>query len=127
LERIEEYTFHGSGLRSILIPSSVVVLGGLSLRWCNILEFVRFENGSRLERIEESAFHESRLKSIDIPGSATFIDGSAFAGISLNPDAVFPDNMRFCHGDEFLEDFDGSFRSIVIPSSVVVWGNIEFL
>jgi hypothetical protein len=93
-----------------------------------------FVSGSRLERIEESAFDRSGLKSIEIPGSVTFIDGSAFALLSLNSVSVSPDNIRFRVRDSFLEDFDGSTiyryfgscRSIEIPSSVVVLGKASF-
>jgi hypothetical protein len=98
------------------------------------LESVRFENGSRLERIEECTFRRSGLKSIEIPDRDTFIDGSAFAGFSLNSIWVSPENMRFRLRECFLETFDGSticryfgsFRSIVIPSSVGVLGNSSF-
>jgi hypothetical protein len=56
LERIEESAFSKSGLKSILIPSSVVVLGKESFYSCESLGSVTFENGSRLERIGQSAF-----------------------------------------------------------------------
>jgi hypothetical protein len=69
LERIKEDAFCASGLRSILIPSSVIVLGKESFCVCKSLESVTFENGSRLELIEESGFHGSGLRSIEIPFS----------------------------------------------------------
>jgi hypothetical protein len=78
LERIEESAFSVSGLKSILIPSSVVILGEKSFWSCESLESVTFESGSRAERIEEDAFSRNGLKSILIPGSVTFIDDSAF-------------------------------------------------
>jgi hypothetical protein len=61
--------FRASGLRSIEIPSSVVVLGKMSFDSCKSLESVTFETGSRLERIEKSAFNGSGSKSIEIPPS----------------------------------------------------------
>jgi hypothetical protein len=67
LERIEESAFYEGGLRSIELPSSVVVLGKLSFHRCRLLESVTFESGSRLERIAEYAFYESGLRSIEIP------------------------------------------------------------
>jgi hypothetical protein len=82
LERIEESAFQSSGLKSIVIPSSAVVLGKSSFRDCRSLESVTFESGSRLERIEESAFCGSGLKTIGIPSSVTFIDSSAVACLS---------------------------------------------
>jgi hypothetical protein len=95
LERIEERAFGESGLKSILIPSSVVVLDEWCFGSCASLESVTFESVSRLERIEERAFYDSGLKSIEIPGSVTFIDVSAFDGLRLNSLCVSPDNMRF--------------------------------
>jgi hypothetical protein len=61
LERIEESAFCLSGLKSILIPSSVVILGKWSFSVCKSLESVTFESGSRLERIEKSMFERSRV------------------------------------------------------------------
>jgi hypothetical protein len=55
LERIEEHAFEGSKLKSIVVPSSVVV-GKSAFKGCWSLEWVTFENGSRLKRIEESAY-----------------------------------------------------------------------
>jgi hypothetical protein len=56
LERIEEYAFSGSGLKSIEIPSSVIRLGEHSFFDCKSLESVTFEIGSRLERINRLMF-----------------------------------------------------------------------
>jgi hypothetical protein len=140
LERIEAYAFSSnscaqSGLRSIVIPSSLVVLGESSFYGCWNLESVSFESGSRLERIEEGTFEFSGLTSIDIPPSLTFIDGSALSGVSLNSVSVSPDHKRFRLRDCFLEDYDGSTicryfgvcSSVVVPSSVVVLGKASFL
>jgi hypothetical protein len=54
------YRYFGS-CRSIVIPSFVVVLGKRSFLWCESLESVTFESGSRLERIEESMFERTRV------------------------------------------------------------------
>jgi hypothetical protein len=48
LERINESVFAESGLKSIVIPSSVVASG-------ESLEYMAFENGSRLEQTDEPA------------------------------------------------------------------------
>jgi hypothetical protein len=71
LEDFEGSTIHryfGSS-RSIVLPSSVVVLGESSFRECNSIESVFLENGSRLRRIEESAFSGTGLGMIVIPCS----------------------------------------------------------
>jgi hypothetical protein len=54
LGRIEESAFSKSGLKSILIPSSVTVVGKRTFGRCKSLESATFESGSRLEQIEES-------------------------------------------------------------------------
>jgi hypothetical protein len=56
LERIEAQALSWTGLKSIVIPSSVVVLGKKSFDGCKSLKSVTFENGSRLERIGKFAF-----------------------------------------------------------------------
>jgi hypothetical protein len=134
LERIEESAFQGSGLKSILIPSSVVVLGKESFWGCNCLEFLTFKSGSRLERIEESTFRGSRLKSIVVPGSVTFIDRSAFDGISVSSISVSRDNGRYRLHGCFLEDFGAltihrcfdACSTVMIPWSVEILGERSF-
>jgi hypothetical protein len=69
LTRIAELAFSGSGLKSIVIPSSVEILCKSSFRGCKSLESILFENDSKLTRIEEAAFSQSGLKSIVIPSS----------------------------------------------------------
>jgi hypothetical protein len=69
LERIEKSALAASGLKSIVIPSSVMVLVNECLCKCKSLESVLFEPGSRLERIEDNTFRESGLRSIVIPSS----------------------------------------------------------
>jgi hypothetical protein len=61
LNSLAESAFHGSLLKSIVIPSSVVVLGRDSFHQCRGLECVIFECRSRLERIGDFAFFESGL------------------------------------------------------------------
>jgi hypothetical protein len=134
LERIEESAFSASELRSIVIPSSVVVLGKGSFSGCRSLESVVFENNSRLELIEEFAFSQSGLQSITIPASVTFIDAAAFVRGSLNFVSISPDSETFHVRDWCLEACDGStiYRyfggcsSIVIPSIVVVLWKSSF-
>jgi hypothetical protein len=69
LEKIAESGFRESQLKSIVIPSSVLILGESSFRACDWLRSVVFEHGSRLERIGKWAFKESGLRSIVIPSS----------------------------------------------------------
>jgi hypothetical protein len=56
LERIEEYAFYESGLKSIKIPSSLVVFDKSIFCGCKSLESVTFESDSRLEPLNERPF-----------------------------------------------------------------------
>jgi hypothetical protein len=67
------YRYFGA-CSSVVIPSSVVVLGKWSFRRCKSLRSVIFESDSRLERIEQCAFSGSRLYSIEIPRGVTLVD-----------------------------------------------------
>jgi hypothetical protein len=66
-------------LKSIEIPSSVVILGKTSFGECKSLESVTFESGSRLERIDDMAFSGSGLKSIEIPSSVVILGKESFS------------------------------------------------
>jgi hypothetical protein len=79
LGRIEESAFYKSGLKSIVIPSSIVELGKWCFSGCKLLTSVTFESGHRLERIDESVFSESALKSIE------GIDVQTFGASALSP------------------------------------------
>jgi hypothetical protein len=78
LERIEQEAFERSGLESIVIPSSVVVLGGGAFSQCMSHQSVEFERGCRLELIDEFAFYRSGLKSIVIPSSVVVLGKQCF-------------------------------------------------
>jgi hypothetical protein len=111
--------------RSIMIPSSVVVLGKESFYECKSLGSVTFEGGSRLERIEESAFRESGLKSIEIPSSVVILGKGSFAGCRSLESVTFESGSRL----ERIEKSafrESGLKSIEIPSSVVVLGISSF-
>jgi hypothetical protein len=134
LEGIADSAFYSNGLKSIVIPASVVCLGSWSFSQSRSLEYVLFENGSRLERIGQGAFGACPLESIVIPSRVTFVDGSAFDWPHLEMISICPNNATLRLSDGFLEDFGGSTiyryvgksRSVVIPSSVVVLGTRSF-
>jgi hypothetical protein len=125
LEGICDSEFRGSELRSIFIPSSVVVLGKESFFLCKSLESVTFESGSRLERIEESAFQESGLKSILIPSSVVVSGKESFFKCESLESVTFESGSRL----ERIEEstfYQSGLKSILIPSSVVFLGKGSF-
>jgi hypothetical protein len=120
-------------LESIVIPSSVVILGKRLFCECKYLYSVTFESGSRLRRIEEETFRRCEFESMELPPNVDFIDASAFL-LSYGRVSTSKDNSHFRTVGSLLEDFGGSViyhrfgfdRSISIPSSVVVLGKMSF-
>jgi hypothetical protein len=106
LKRIEECAFRWSGLKSIEIPFSLVVLGRRSFCECKSLESVTFESGSRLERIKEFAFSESGLKSIVIPSSVVVLGEKSFYWCRSLESVKFESGSRMKRINESM--FDGS-------------------
>jgi hypothetical protein len=125
-------TFDGSRIyryfgpcRSIVIPSSVVVLGKWSFYNCKSLESVRFEGGSRLEQIEECAFQQSGLQSIEILSSVLVLGVASFRWCKALEAVAFEAGCRLerIEGRAF---FGSGLKSVGIPSSVVELGKESF-
>jgi hypothetical protein len=125
LEVIWDSGFRESGLQSIVVPSSVVVLSKDSFFDCKSLESVTFESGSRLERIEAFAFYGSGLKSIKIPSSVVVLGEKCFCDCKSLRSVTFESGSRLERLDE-LAFSESGLTSIRIPSSVVVLGEMIF-
>jgi hypothetical protein len=125
LERIFYSGFRRSGLKSIVLPSSVVILGQSSFDACISLESVTFESGSRLERIEDAAFYESGLKSIVIPSSVVVLGQCSFHRCRSLESVRFESGSRLERIGECGFKCSG-LNSIEIPSSVVALGKESF-
>jgi hypothetical protein len=93
-EVIAESGFRVHRLKSIMIPSSVVVLGKDSFSGCGSLQSVMFESGSRLEQIGEHAFYQSGLKSIVIPRSVVVLGKSNFYQCASLESVAFESGSR---------------------------------
>jgi hypothetical protein len=118
------YRYFGS-CDSVMIPSSVLVLGKSSFSWCKSLESVTFERVSCLERIDEEAFRESGLKSIVIPSSVVVFGKSSFLCCNSLDTVTLEDGSRLERIEEFA--FYGSgLRSIRIPHLVAFLGRSSF-
>jgi hypothetical protein len=115
--------------RSVVIPSSVRILGQSSFSACKSLKSIRFEDGSQLDKIEEFAFSESGLKSIVSPATVAFIDGSAFAGCALKSMSIGQVSEAFLVSESFLLDVGRSkiYRCFGTGHSVVIRAEVRVL
>jgi hypothetical protein len=80
LSRIEVCAFDGTGLVSIILPSSVEVFSEHCFSQCRSFSSVTFESGSRLSRIEWGAFYETGLIEIILPSSVEVLGKNCFNG-----------------------------------------------
>jgi hypothetical protein len=84
----------GSGLRDLVIPSSVEALGRNCFYYCTSLLSVPFESLSRLERIEANAFSDSGLMCIVIPSSAEIFGDGCFSNCKQLQSITFEGGSR---------------------------------
>jgi hypothetical protein len=106
-------------LRTIIIPTSVEILGKYSFYNCKSLASITFKSGSKLQRIEDSTVMESGLTSIIIPASVEVLGKSYFSTCELLLSVAFESGSKLQRIDEFA--FMGSgLTAISIPASVEV-------
>lgn len=77
-------------LTNIIIPTSVVTIGGGSFYNCTSLTSVTFAEGSQLTTIDNAAFQRTALTSITVPASVTTIGSSVFSGCSQLESMTLP-------------------------------------
>jgi hypothetical protein len=106
-----------SGLKSIIIPSSVEVLGEFCFSNCHSLSSITFESDSHLQRIEKSAFSSSGLKSIVIPSSVEVLCESCFSRCESLSSITFESDSHLQRIEKSAFSWSG-LKSIVIPHSV---------
>jgi hypothetical protein len=123
LTQIEDEAFSFSSLQSILIPSSVEILGSKCFLWCKSLSSITFESNSRLARIESEAFSFSSLQSISIPRNVEILGSNCFSSCKSLSSVTFESTSRLMPSlrlqvlPEEAFSFSGLI-SIVIPATV---------
>lgn len=82
VETIGPWSFYGSRLESVAIPTSVIRICEQAFSKSN-LDVIIFPENSRLDVVEKEAFADTRLETVVIPASVRLIDDSAFNGTSV--------------------------------------------
>ncbi len=138
---IGAYTFEGSGLKKIDLPTSVSTIGEYAFRYCSALESIvipetttNLGNGafwqcsgladvelrSKTTELAENLFYGcSKLSSITIPASVSVIASNTFSGTSLASIDVDPRSTYFKSIDGILYTADGT-GIVTIPSNKVI-------
>ena len=78
LDVVGEDWFRGTGIRKLVVPASVAVLGARAFQGCRRLRELVFEPGSRLEYVNERCFEGCALREVLFPRSLRVIDAMAF-------------------------------------------------
>ncbi|MBR1915671.1 MAG: leucine-rich repeat domain-containing protein [Alphaproteobacteria bacterium] len=124
---------------SVVVPSSVEVIGTAAFQGAKQLSEVTFEEGSKLKTIADGAFNaDPNLKSFDIPDGVTLIGHNAFNMSSIDylvlPDSVFSvDDVEadaeagYFHGLSFfgLSDVSNVFCSEAMQTECEKYFNNE--
>lgn len=142
---IAEGSLEGCGMTSVVLPASLVEIGGDAFRDCVNLRTIEFAGQSSLETIGESAFSGTSLESFVVPrglvsGAGAFHSSSIKAvsfesGIRVIPDDLFWSASVFevSFPDTLEEIGEGAFRnssglvSVDLPEGLVRLGDISFL
>jgi hypothetical protein len=119
LQRIGDYAFSKTGVKSITIPCTVEELGSSCFHWCKSLESVTFERTSRLQRIGSEAFCETNLQVISIPASVQVLDEGCFLFCRSLHEVSFEKGSRLQRIDRVA--FSAcAIKTITIPSVSII-------
>lgn len=115
--------FKGSGLRSIIIPSSVQNVRGYAFQECKQLSTVSFNNPKT--EIEHMVFNDcSSLSSVSLPSSIKRLADGIFWGCTSLQSIVIPKTVTVL--DVYVFYGCSALRSIVLPQNVVSIGGASF-
>lgn len=82
MNSIEKYTFSGSQIEYVLIPSKVRSIGERSFSNCNKLKSIEIMEDSELQSISEFAFFGSKIENLYIPSKIEELKEGWCAGLS---------------------------------------------
>ncbi len=116
---IYSIAFGGCGVKSVIIPDSVTVIGEYAFWDCSSLKSVIIPNS--LKSINEGTFCGcSSLTSVNIPDSVTSIGCNAFKGCSSLTSIIIPNSVTVIRGDAFSEC--RKLTNVTIPNSIIgIW------
>lgn len=100
VEKIGEYAFYESSLKSIYLPDSINELGILPFTWSRELEEIRFS--PNIKEIPMSAFSGcSSLAAIELPDGLKSIGKSSFSNCTSLESIAFPESLKLIYENAF--------------------------
>ena len=122
----QDKVFQGyTGITSIVIPDSVISIGGSTFSGCQSLKEITIPDS--VTEIGNDAFYRcTSLSKVDLPKNLTMIEGYTFSGCSSLESIVIPDGVTAIgtwneHDISYGNTFSGctSLKEIIIPDSVI--------
>lgn len=135
VEKIGNYAFssHSSSTGELLIPKSTVSIGDYAFQYCNNLNALKFENGSKLEYIGDYSFYrcENLTGELKIPASVTTIGTYAFGNNLSSYSAkftslVFEENSNLKTIGNYALAYISAESDLKLPSKLEYIGNNAF-
>ena len=118
---------HKQQIKQVVIGKDITSIGKFNFFWCNKLESVTFEEGTKLERIGWGAFGYSGLPAITIPNSVKQIDSYAFYFCSKLADVIISENSGLISMGAYVFKADTKLKSLYIPDGITKMGANIFL
>ena len=114
LEVIEEEALAGTGLKSIVMPSTLKSIGSCAFQHCSYLETVVLNEG--LEEIGYGAFSEcEKLKKVTLPSNIMVLEDMMFSECESLKNVILPDSLKVIKADVFSRS---GVRTVTIPENV---------
>jgi hypothetical protein len=114
---IANYAFQRAKIKSVVIPSSVEIIGYRSFYSTRLLESVTFKANSHLKSIGTSAFQDSGIVNIIIPASVEVIGDYSFSGQML-------ESIEF-EANSQLKSIGTSAFSLTLMTSITIPAGVE--
>ena len=115
---VANYAFNSAKIKSIVIPSSVEMIGYRAFYRTSTLESVTFKANSRLKSIGNEAFQDSAIANIIIPASVEVIGDYAFSGQKMLETIIFEANSQ-------LKSIGSSAFSLTLMTSITIQASVE--
>ena len=91
-------------VKKIVIGKDITVIGNYAFAYCEYLEEIVFEEGSKLEKIGVLSFRTARkLTEVVLPETVNYLNAYAFGTCPSLVNVYIPQGMGFMHAKAFLE------------------------